>query len=143
VSPNGGLVRLQRALASTSRSLVVVLEQIQDCCQPRSDASIGLEGPWAIDNMQDDVGIGTRPQVVAALELSEALRRDVSLEDAGRDDLEPVVASRTHSAAEDVRLLLDPWQVRRMGTELQPASSTTQGWDQLFEPMLTEPTAKP
>jgi hypothetical protein len=128
---------VQGALSRSSSPLVVVLQQVEDSCQPRRDAPIGLEGPRPIDDMEDHVGIGARSQVVSPLELSEALGRHVSLEDTWGDDLEPMVAAGTDPAAEEIGLVLDPWKIRRMGTKLEPARSTSQGRGDLLEPELT------
>jgi hypothetical protein len=105
-------------LAGSSGPLVVVLEQIQDRRQPGSDATTGLEWPRPVYDVKDDIGIGARPQAIATLEMSEALGRNISLEDTRRDDLQPVLAPSTDATAEDVRLFLDSGYVRGMGTQL-------------------------
>jgi hypothetical protein len=49
--------------------LIVVVEQIQHGCQPRSNALIEGKWPWAIDDMQDQVRVCAGPQAITSFEL--------------------------------------------------------------------------
>ena len=69
IEPAVGRHRPARASSRPAAPLVLVVEQIQHSRQPRSNALIGGEWPGAIDDAQDDVGIGAGLQAVTTHQL--------------------------------------------------------------------------
>ena len=96
------MVVLKSSEGGASRPLIVILQQIKHGDEQRHDALPLLEWPLALYDVQDDIGLGTRLEVVVPLKLMDLAPRDVRLEASGGDNLQTVLGRRTDSAPDDI-----------------------------------------
>jgi len=85
-----------------SRPFIVILQQIKHGNEEGHDTPVLLEWPRAVHDVQDDVWLGARLEVVVPLKLTVPAFRDVRLEVPGGNNLQSMLRRRTEATPDDI-----------------------------------------